>query len=352
MSDQVSDQDHAYLWESLRRREGNWVRWGKAFQQLQQQGESSLAIFEETGFTPSQQNQILVASQVYDSLEEAVSAKYASQGSDVLYELRLLPHQHRSRVADFIHTKGMTTTEVKEAVKAVKNLLLLPNLPNGFTDHPGDAVAYQAWKTAKETNDPAVKTRLIAKSLQYAHSNSARQAIEDLLGNLVRPKSAEAPRLPFYRFETEENLPRLFPVIGKLPLPIADLEKARNLSVIEPFGIVHSENDGSWVAIPSYQVVKNCQDGAVIVANTDSLKVLLGNQLQSSHQEDLLLLIDRHQREWTNEQYVAVEKDGQLHLQWYEQSPAEAIYGTLLLILRPKKYFDETASQELWSIDE
>jgi hypothetical protein len=348
----MSDQDHSSLWESLRRREGNWVQWGRAFHQLQQQGESSLAIFEETGFTPSQQNQILVAVQVFDSLEASVAAKYAHQGSDVLYELRLLPQNQRSRVADFIHHKSMTPTEAKEVVKAMKNLLLLPALPQGFTDHPGDALAYQAWKTAKETNDPTAKTRLIAKGLQYAHSESARQSIEDLLGNLVRPKAVSVPRLPFYRYESEENLPRLFPVVGKLPLPITAIETAPNISVIEPFGVAYGQGNCGWVAIPSYQVVKNCQDGIVVLGDTNSLKALVGEHLLPSHPEDLLLLIDRSQTVWTADQYVAVAKAGELALGWYDQAPTETIYGTLVLILRPKKYFDETASQELWSIDE
>jgi len=45
---------------SLRRKEGNWVAWGQACQKLQKSGYSPQAIFEETGFEPIQQNQVIV----------------------------------------------------------------------------------------------------------------------------------------------------------------------------------------------------------------------------------------------------------------------------------------------------
>ena len=49
------------LLRSLRQKEGTWVEWGKACQQLQKAGYNPQRIFEETGFEPIQQNQIIVA---------------------------------------------------------------------------------------------------------------------------------------------------------------------------------------------------------------------------------------------------------------------------------------------------
>src|SRR4028119_2484514 len=83
------------LLQLLRRKESNWVEWGKACQQLQKAGYNSQVIFEETGFEPIQQNQVIVASQVYTTLQnagvsDAVRSRFERTGSDTLYELRIL----------------------------------------------------------------------------------------------------------------------------------------------------------------------------------------------------------------------------------------------------------------------
>jgi hypothetical protein len=57
-------------------------------------GLSPQKIFEETGFEPIQQNQIVVAEQVYQSImkagvDEATRSHFTQRGSDLLYELRI-----------------------------------------------------------------------------------------------------------------------------------------------------------------------------------------------------------------------------------------------------------------------
>ena len=79
------------LVQQLRRKEGNWVEWGKACQTLQKAKMSTQDIFEATGFEPIQQTQLIVASQVIDSMlaggvSEKAKTHYQRQGSDSLYE--------------------------------------------------------------------------------------------------------------------------------------------------------------------------------------------------------------------------------------------------------------------------
>ena len=54
----------------LRQKEGKWVEWGQACAYLQKSGYNPQYIFEYTGFEPIQQNQIIVGSQVYNSLDK------------------------------------------------------------------------------------------------------------------------------------------------------------------------------------------------------------------------------------------------------------------------------------------
>ncbi|MDA0673022.1 MAG: hypothetical protein O3C67_04865, partial [Cyanobacteria bacterium] len=113
------------LTQQLRRKEGNWVAWGRACQALQKAGLSPQKIFEDTGFEPIQQNQIVVATQVYDSVLKggataAVETHYGQRGSDVLYELRILSQGDRARVAEFALAQGLDADTIKDIVKAVK----------------------------------------------------------------------------------------------------------------------------------------------------------------------------------------------------------------------------------------
>ena len=341
------------LLASLRRREGTWVDWGLAFQQLQKEGESALAIFEETGFTPSQQNQFIVAAQVFVSLTDEVAQHFRLEGSDVLYELRLLPQEWRSPTAEFVHQQRMDATAVREVVKAVKYFASLPSPPEGFTNHLGDAIAYQCWRSAREASDTQSKTRLIARGLQYAHSQGARTAIERLLGDLMAVPAPRVPRLPTYRYESEESLPRLFPVAGRLPCALAVLQAVPESKEVPPFGM--REGSGAWVAMPGYQVVQECGDGVVFLADTRTLSAVVGQEIPShalDKPEELLVLIDRQRVEWDQDHYFVVEEEHMLKIKWFAQMPSQPIYGTLLLILRQKKILDESVVQELWQLDE
>ncbi|MEL7523211.1 MAG: hypothetical protein AAGJ80_16620, partial [Cyanobacteria bacterium J06553_1] len=81
----------ATIQQQLRRKEGSWVEWGKACQTLQKTGMKPQDIFEATGFEPIQQNQLIVAAQVFESMvaggvKDKTKAHYQTRGSDSLYE--------------------------------------------------------------------------------------------------------------------------------------------------------------------------------------------------------------------------------------------------------------------------
>ncbi len=158
------------LLKSLRRKEGSWVEWGQACQTLQKSGYSPQAIFEATGFEPIQQNQIIVAAQVYSSIvstgvSEAVQGHFWQKGSDSLYELRILTQTERAAAASFVVEKELDIDEAREVARAVKDVSRFKP-PEEFTTHPGDAVALQVWKSAREKSDLQARSILIAKGLK------------------------------------------------------------------------------------------------------------------------------------------------------------------------------------------
>ncbi|HEY9641225.1 MAG TPA: RuBisCO accumulation factor 1 [Coleofasciculaceae cyanobacterium] len=346
----------AQLLQSLRRKEGAWVGWGQACQQLQKLGYSQQQIFEETGFEPVQQNQVIVASQVYGSLvnggaSAAVLERFERTGSDSLYALRVLMQPERVAAATLLVEKGLDSEGAHEVAKALKEFSRVAKKPEEFPDYPGDAIAYSYWKLARQQADLQARSRLIAQGLLFAQSASARQQIEKLLTDFTITRSRSAPRLPFYRLESEDEQPRVVPVAGKMPLSTADLKAVPMVDTAGTFHIVKFSGEGAWVALPGWQVVMTSEDPVMILISSDQLPTSpTGVVLETV--EEMLVMVDRSQRQWDNESYFIVDEAGQLRIDWFEEAPDLPILGKVVLVLRPKKVLDEDFNKQLWQLDE
>jgi len=353
--------DSEGLLRLLRHKEGTWVQWGIACQMLQKMGENSLAIFENTGFEPIQQNQIVVAAQVYASLQagnaaDIVLAHFEQKGSDILNELRVLNQSERVAMATFALEKNLDVLEAKDVVKAMKEAASVANLPEGFTRHPGDAVVLQILKATQGKIDPQERTRLIARGLRFAHSEKARAVIERLLTDMANPTKKKAPNLPNFRYDAEDSIPRILPVVGTLPLSVEKFTAVPQVQELAPFGIVSSSVESTWATLPGWFVVHEAEDGVIVSCNTDTLQSAINQEVLSSvrdRAEDILILVDRSQRTWDENSYFAIAgKDGNLKFAWFDTPPTVEILGKVTLTLRPKRFFDEKASQDRWQFEE
>jgi Rubisco Assembly chaperone C-terminal domain/Rubisco accumulation factor 1 alpha helical domain/Rubisco accumulation factor 1 helix turn helix domain len=340
------------LLRKLRQKQGNWVEWGQAIAHLQKNGYNPQEIFEATGFEPIQQNQVVVGSQVYNSLEqggasEATRSHYATRGSDILYELRLLTHEERAAAADLTFEHKLDMDEARDVAKAIKEFSRFRVLPAGFSAHPGDAVAYNVWKLARQNTDLQQRSRLIAKGLRFANTQTARQQIEQLLTDFTVVGNRPAPLLPFYRLDSEEELPRIIPLVGELPLTPNDLKAVPLVTEIQPFRMVKFTGEQTWVPLPGWQVLLSAEDPVVILANSDRLPNQTHNQ-----PAQVLLVIDRAQRQWDASSYFIVDNFGELDIQWFETASEIPLLGKLIIILRPKRILDEEITKDSWQIDE
>lgn len=337
---------------SLRRKEGTWVEWGKACQQLQKAGLSQQKIFEATGFEPVQQNQVVVAAQVYGSLESGNAApevltRFERSGSDSLYELRILTQAERVAAATLLVEKGLDSEAAHEVAKALKDFSRMTRPPAEFSELPHDAVAYFYWNLAKQQADLQARSRLIAQALRFAKSETARQQIERLLTDFSVTRRRPAPRLPFYRLESASEQPRIVPVAGKLPLATADLQQVPLVEEEGTFRIVKFSGMGAWSALPGWQVVLAAEDPVLLLANVTELP-----GTESEDTEEVLILIDRAQRTWDDNSYFILDQEGQLQFEWFEEAPDRTLLGKVILVLRPKKVLDEDFNKELWQVEE
>ncbi len=345
--------DREALITQLRRKQGTWVEWGQACQALQKAGMNPQEIFEATGFEPPQQNQVIVASQVYASLAaaqapESVQQHFQQRGSDLLYELRVLSQRDRVRAAELALQHGLDADSIKDVTKALKEYSYLKELPTGFEDTAGDAVAYAAWKLARQQGDLQARSRLIAQALRFATSASARQQIETLLTDFTVVKNRPAPLLPTYRLETDSELPLVIPLAGRLPLSAADVQAVPVVVPEEPFGIVKFEGAAAWVPIPGWQVLLAAEDPIALLAQAHQLP----NVQNPDNPEPLLLVIDRAQRAWDADSYFLVEQTDTVGIEWLPELGNRKLLGKLLVVVRPKRILDENYTRELLQFEE
>ncbi len=337
---------------SLRQKQGNWVEWGNAIASLQKAGYDPQTIFEATGFEPIQQNQVTVGAQVYASIEkagasESVRSHFAQKGSDILYELRSLTNTERAAAAELVTLHRLDADSAKEVAKDIKEFSRFRTLPEGFSDHAGDAVAYQCWRLARQKTDLQERSRLIAKGLKFAHTDTARKQIEQLLTDFTVVPKRPAPQLPFYRLESEEELPRIVPVVGEMPLTPDDMQAVPIIEQVEPFRLVKFAGEQAWVPIPGWQTILSAEDPVVILSSSDRLPNQLNNKPES-----VLVVVDRSQREWDANSYFVVDSSGQVEFQWFESQPDVKLLGRIIVVLRPKRILDEEVTKDSWQIDE
>lgn len=348
----LTEEESQQLLQKLRQKQGHWVEWGEEIAKLQKSGYAPQVIFEATGFEPIQQNQVIVGAQVYNSIVKAnvsedVRSHYWQRGSDILYELRMLTQEERATAAELTHHHRLDMDAAREIARAIKDFSRLPKLPTGFSQHPGDAVAYQCWKLARQKSDLQERSRLIAKGLKFADSDTARKQIEQLLTDFTVVPKKPAPHLPLYRPESEAELPRVVPVVGELPLSPSELQAVPSFVQEGDFGFIKSTGDRTWVGLPGWQVILNAQDPVVVICNSEQLPA----ETHTSP-ESVLVVIDRAQTQWDANSYFAYDNSAQIDFQWLETEPEATILGRIVVILRPKKIFDEEITKDSWQIDE
>jgi hypothetical protein len=349
---QLSEAEVQQLLLQLRRKEGNWVEWGQACLALQQAGISTQRLFEETGFEPPQQNQVIGAMQVYASLQRAEASTdlleaYNKKGSDILYQLRPLDQKQRLQAARLALNLQLDQDEAHDLAKAMKEYGRLKSLPEGFSDSAGDAMAYQCWRWARERSELQERSRLIAQGLRFAESETARRKIEHLLTDFTVVKAQTIPIQPVYRLEQEDELPRLVPVAGSLPLTVEVLQGVPALQQDPSHLYFSSEQGGAWIPLPGWQVVLKAADPIAVFCPSDQLPVPLDGDV-----ETVLVLGDRAHQNWDAKNFYFYEQAGLVALGWFPEIPSQPLLAQLVLILRPKKILDESIITSPWQLEE
>ncbi|NEQ97151.1 MAG: hypothetical protein F6K30_10560 [Cyanothece sp. SIO2G6] len=365
--------DTETLLQQLRRKQGTWIEWGQSCQTLQKAGLSPQAIFEATGFEPVHQNQIMVAAQVFNSIlsqgiSGTVRSHFEQRGSDTLYEFRILSQTARAKAATLVLDKGIDSEGSRDVAKAIREYTQRSQPPEGFApfdDHPGDAVAYHYWRLARQQGDLQARSRLIAMGLRFVSSPMARQAIEQLLTDFTVETKRPTPTLPSHRFDDDDTTPRIMPVVGHLPLSIADVKAVPLVEAEGPFNMVKFSGTGAWIPLPGWHVVQLAEDPVVLLATSDQLPGLRIGHVDAP--EEVLVVVDRARRQWNADHYFLTtatpesqpsdhptqngDTNPQVTVQWSDEAMTTPILGQVILVLRPKRILDENLANDPWQVE-
>jgi hypothetical protein len=349
---QMSEEEANELLRSLLHKEGNWVVWGEKCQKLQKAGRDSGLIFERTGFQAAQQNLIIVAAQVFDSLVQAdASAEllqyYEGPRSDILYEFRVLTREQRLAAAELGYEKKIDVDEAREVARAIQEFSRLSQIPSEFTRHAGDALAYQCWKRGKQKRDLAERAKLIAKGLKFAYSPGARTAIESLLQDFSVAPARSAPLLPMHRLQDEDELARMIPLAGSFPMTAGEVAAVKAVTIQEPFRAVTVGSQQTLVPLPGWQTILKAIDPVAILWNSEKLPRSLAGRV-----EEVLVVIDRTVGEWDENRYYLIDSGDSIELKWFDSAPEVPLLGELVLILRAKNILDENNITQPWQMDD
>ncbi|KAL6136183.1 hypothetical protein ACLB2K_061484 [Fragaria x ananassa] len=353
--------------EILANRLGLWYEYAPLIPSLLQQGFTPPTIEEVTGISGVEQNRLVVAAQVRESLihsktDPEITAEFDTGGSELLYEIRLLSVQQRTAAARFIVEKRLDAKGAGDLARATKDF------PRRRGDkgresfdytNPGDCLAFMYYRQAREHRDMSeTRTDALEEALKVVGSEKARSVIvRELEGESVRDEEEEVVagvKVPVVRLKFGE--------VGEssrvVVLPVCKAEEKDKEVMEAPWecesegelGVVVAEKGWKrWVVLPGWEPVVGLGRGGVVVSFSDA-RVLPWKVNRWYKEEPILVVADRSKKEVEADDgfYLAavdgeglgfkVERGSAL-----KEAGVKESLGTVVLIVRPPK--DDTENE-------
>jgi len=269
VDDATANMNPDILLNRLRSRAGHWHQLAKLVPALYSKGYDSGSIDESTGITPLEQNRWVVAGTVYDSLVKAgelprtVLAAFDHGGEEKLYHFRFLPAEKRSAAARYIVANELDVQQCEILARAMKEWDRRPGERAGFTDSPGDCMAFKYLRDAVECRLAEDAAEKLSLAFRVVDSESARERLEQWRAEELEVEdqgvsATSTLMLSVLRLTVDE--------LGFRPLPqLSDLDK---VTVDELMSAPSTSQEGAfgsfalsgvqtckWVALPQWKAL-------------------------------------------------------------------------------------------------
>lgn len=297
-------------------RRGLWHEYAPVLTSLQRAGFTATVIDDTCGINGVEQNTIVVATQVYKSLQAsglgAVDLSFFDNGgAEVLYEFRTLSTQQRMNAARYAIDERLDAKGARELTKAMKEHERRKRDEGqaSFSTAPGDCLAFALYRKSKEYRTGPEKQNFLAKALEKAVTKNACMKLEYALvyreGEEAAPAPPPAaPLLQLVRLVEDESVARPIPVLGKLEeLDAATVEASAVVSSLEgPFRMFTPSSGCQWLSLPGWNaLVDALEPVGILVSNVSIIPSVV-----VSSTEPALLVIDRAVRTVSVENHYLV----------------------------------------------
>ncbi|XP_010694774.2 rubisco accumulation factor 1.1, chloroplastic [Beta vulgaris subsp. vulgaris] len=307
--------DTASIIDVLANRLGLWYEYAPLISSLFRDGFTPPSIEELTGITGVDQNRLVVAAQVRETIADSPDldpetlAFFESGGSELLYEIRLLSTSQRAATANYVVRNKLDGEKTREVARAIKDF------PRGKEEvgwrcfdytKPGDCWAFWLFRLSREfINNADKRSSALTAALEAAETDRAREAInEEIHGKveeIVEEIMKEAVKVPVVRLRMGEVAEATSVVV----LPVCEAVEGESGVGSVPlecrsdghFGIVKAEKGWDrWVVLPRWAPVAEIGGGGVVVSFRNA-KVLPWKVNRTYVEEPILVVADRGRRE-------------------------------------------------------
>ncbi|KAG1354918.1 putative Rubisco accumulation factor 1.2, chloroplastic [Cocos nucifera] len=172
----------------LRNRLGLWHEYAPLITTLANDGFTPPSIEEVTGISGVEQNRLVVAVQVRDSLlsssfdPDLLAFFDAGGGADLLYELRFLNAAQRVAAAQCVVEQRFDQKAAQELARAVKDFPRRRG-DDGWacfsTARPGDCLAYTHFRLSREALSAGDRIAALERAMEAAETEGAKKRIEE-----------------------------------------------------------------------------------------------------------------------------------------------------------------------------
>ncbi|CAN6323850.1 unnamed protein product [Urochloa humidicola] len=365
--------------EVLRDRLGQWHEYAPLISALSRDGFTPSSIEEATGISGVEQNCLVVASQVRDSLLGDAAAfppdllPYFDSigGADLLYELRFLNARQRADAARHAIDRRLEPRGVRELARSMKDFPRRRGVDEGWEAFdrasPGDCLAFARFRQSRERIDVAERVADLERALQVVETEAARARVELEVGRARRKAAGEeveegeddadaaaAARPPVnvvrlqYGEVAEATTVLLLPVVRETD-GVAAMESApRRTRTDVDLGVVEVDRAWArWAVVPGWGPVAAAAEEAVVIELADGRRL----PWRTAEEEPVLVIANRGQKEVAAQGIYVLEKEGRLVVERGKKLAEQgmtAAAAEVLMVVRPPRDEDDMISDEEW----
>ncbi|NP_001140763.1 rubisco accumulation factor 1, chloroplastic [Zea mays] len=364
----------------LRDRMGLWHEYAPLISSLSRDGFNPSSIQEATGISGVEQNCLVVASQVRDSLLDDRAAAFPPDllpyfdslgGPEVLYELRFLNARQRADAARHAIGYRLEPKGVRELARAMKGFPRWRGEEGweAFSkDSPADCLAFARFRQSREAIDVQDRVAELERALQVVETESGRARVELELERARRKAAGEEevdeegeeddaaaslrPGVTVVRLRygevAEATTVILLPVVRETD-GVAAMESApRRAKTDVGLGVVEVDRAWArWAVVPGWGPVAEAADDAVVVELADGRRL----PWRMSDEEPVLVIANRSKKEVVEEGVYVLEREGRLVVERGKKLAEQGIAAAaaeVVIVVRPPKDEDDMVSDEEW----